>query len=35
MTAAHPFCAQPRNEKFFSGRFRWQEDARNRPISKW
>ena len=35
MTAASPFCAQPRNEKFFSGRFRWQDDARNRPTSKW
>ncbi|SPZ33006.1 Phage terminase, small subunit [Raoultella planticola] len=35
MTAAHPFCTKPRNEKIFSGRFRWQDDARNRPISKW
>nr|DAG04219.1 MAG TPA: hypothetical protein [Siphoviridae sp. ctsYA13] len=31
LTASPPFCTQPRNEKFFSGRFRWQEGARNRP----
>lgn len=31
VTARPPLFAQPRNEKFFSGRFRWQDGARNRP----
>lgn len=32
LTARPRFYAQPRNEKFFSGRFLWPEDDQNLPI---